>query len=109
PETPKASATLDPSSLVSSTSKPTITGTFSNLNGDGIGLFIATQPLPAQIPPNGPSPSGVVFSDASDHGGGVNMSSAENLSGTYSDALWQSLPNGTYYIGIYETSTDYNS
>ncbi|HUD03121.1 MAG TPA: hypothetical protein VMR46_03895 [Candidatus Paceibacterota bacterium] len=104
-----ASATLDQSSLFSASAKPTIKGTYSNVSG-GIGLFIATQPLPNEIPSNG-TPNGVVFSDGSDHGGGVDMSGYANSSssGVYTDTLWQALPNGTYYVGIYEISTIYNS
>ena len=107
--TPAATATIDQNSLISTSAKSTIAGTFSNLSG-GIGLFIATQPLPTEITPNGSAPAGVVFSDGSDHGGGVEMSTTgDNSSGTYSDTLWKALPNGSYYVGIYQTSTIYNS
>ena len=107
-ETTAASATIKQSSLYSTFANPFITGTFSNLSG-GIGIFIATQKLPAEILPNA-TPAGIVFSDGSDHGGGVNLSAAgANASGTYSDTLWQALPNGTYYVGIYEISTIYTS
>ena len=110
PEAPGSSATIDPNSLVSSTSTPTIFGTFSNV-GD-IQITIATDPnsLPAEILPNSSVDPAVVFGDTADHGGGVRMVTLPNAtSGTYSDHLWKSLPDGTYYVGIYETSTDYNS
>jgi hypothetical protein len=110
PEASGSSATINPDSLISSTSTPTISGTFSNVGDIQIVITTQANSLPAEILPNAATSPGVVFGDTADHGGGVQMSTPPNsTSGTYSDKLWQSLADGTYYVGIYETSTDYNS
>jgi hypothetical protein len=98
-----ASATIDPSSLYSSSSTPTIAGTFSDNNG-GIEVEISSQPLSKND--NG---SGIVYSDSSDHGGDVQLSTYTNSSGTYSDTTYEAIPNGTYYLGIYQVNNIYNS
>lgn len=93
-----ATATIDQSSLTSSSSKPTITGTYTNAYGLEVviakGALPQTSALSASIPNQ-------VWSDRSDHGGGVILSGGESSSGTFSNKIVDSLPDGTYTVGIY--------
>ena len=106
---PTISARLTHNTMFSGVSKPTISGTYSNTSDIEIVITSQGQPVPTEIGPNDPAPAGEVFSDAADHGGGVDLTPITSSTGTFSDTLWQELPNGTYNVGIYNTSTVYTS
>ena len=92
----QVSATIDQSSLSTESAKPTITGTVQSANG--IGIFISSQPLPAVNPDPG------LYSDESDHGGGVILTG-----GRFSDTVNTALPAGTYHVGVYSVVGNYTS
>lgn len=93
-----ATATIDPRSLTSTSSKPTITGNYTNAYG--LEIVIAKGPLPETSALSVPVPN-LVWSDRSDHGGGVMLSGAGSDAGTFKSTVTNSLPDGTYNVGIY--------
>ncbi|HVY72830.1 MAG TPA: hypothetical protein VG984_02170 [Candidatus Paceibacterota bacterium] len=96
-----ATANIDQNSLNATSSKPTITGTYTNAYG--LEVVVATGDLPLTTALSASIPN-VVWSDRSDHGGSVMLSglSQGQLSyGTFSSKVANSLPDGTYTVGIY--------
>lgn len=98
----KATATIDKNSLTTSSSKPTITGTFSNTNGIEVIVTRGTLPSDGLMSAMVSQP---VWSDRSDHGGGVMLNGTS--AGTWSNTISTALQNGTYRVGIYQDTLYY--
>ncbi|MEI6864340.1 MAG: hypothetical protein WCK46_03210 [Candidatus Adlerbacteria bacterium] len=98
----EAIATLDQSSLISDSATPTITGTY--LKTTGLEIIIAKGNLPQTAPLIEPVP-GEVWSDRSDHGGGIVLSG--DSSGAFRSTVTTLLPDGTYTVGVYFDSVYY--
>lgn len=98
----KTTATIDKNSLTTSSSKPTITGTFSNTNGIEVIVTAGTLPLDGLMSAMVSQP---IWSDRSDHGGGVVLNGTS--AGTWSNTISTTLKNGTYRVGIYQDTLYY--
>lgn len=98
----QAIASLDQSSLTSDSATPTITGTY--LKTTGLEIIISKGNLPQIASLLEPIP-GEVWSDRSDHGGGIVLSG--DSSGSFRSTVTTLLPDGTYNVGVYFDSVYY--
>ncbi len=98
-------ATIDVDSLLLTTESQTISGSFSNIAGGAISIKIWKGWI--KLPTTGSPSQQSIYYDSSDHGGEVELYSADSSSGRYSDKIWQLLPEGEYTVGIYTFNNIY--
>lgn len=96
----QASATIDPSSLTSTSGVPTITGTYTNTNV--LAILVSREPLAASMP----SISKTVWAGDTTQAGGVSLESGNRYSAPLvSGDSARALAAGTYYVGVYNECT----
>lgn len=88
-------ATIDQSSLNSTSGIPTITGMFENTSD--IAVYISPQPLAA----TNPDFSKVIWAGNTELAGGISTSGNRYSAPLISSGVWPAVPGGTYYVGVY--------
>lgn len=105
------SATLDQSSLVATTSTPTITGTFLHfLKPHALEILVVKGEvnLPEVITLGEDPTIQSVWHDFTDHGGSMGKNPPGAASGMFVDYISKPLLDGTYTVGIYEYQNIYD-
>ncbi len=95
-------ATIDKSSLVSTSESTAIYGTYSNTHGYG-GISVRIWEGRLTLPTTQES----IYYDGTDHGGGVEFCPIGSSSGIYFNKIWKPLKEGDYTVGIYSYSNIY--
>ena len=91
-------ATINQSSLTSTSGTPTITGTYENASD--IAVYVSPQPLPT----TNPDFSKLIWAGDLGQGGGISGSGNRYSAPLIANGVWPAVSSGTLYVGVYNDS-----